>query len=72
MTLTPQQKRIRIEMIKNDVISMDIARELGVSSPLVSMTIKGERNNPHIQQAIAIKVGRPVAELFAPSAARRE
>jgi len=54
-----------ISLLKRQKINVkDIASNLGVSGPAVSMVIHGHYASRRISQAIADAIGRPLAEVF--------
>lgn len=64
MALSKRHKRIRTAMYNEDVTNAAIAKETGMSRPMVSMVISGHRDNPAIREAIARRVGQPEHALF--------
>lgn len=58
------QKKIKIALLANGISQADIARMLKVSPPSVHNVITGKRRTPRIRMAIALAIGKPVAEVF--------
>ncbi|MBI4620610.1 MAG: XRE family transcriptional regulator [Desulfobacterales bacterium] len=62
--MTPKQ--LKIEMIKNDVRPVDIARDLNVTPVAVYRVRDRQSKSKRIQRAIAERINRPVEKAFPP------
>lgn len=59
-----QSKEIKAELVLNEITLTSIAKQVGVSIPLVSQVISGRATNPKVKAAIAASIGKPVADVF--------
>ena len=57
-------KDIRRRLAENRLKVGDLARILGVSTPLVSRVIHGQRQSPKVREAIARVIGCPVRDIW--------
>lgn len=55
---------IKSELVLRKITATDLAKQIGVSRPFVSMTIAGDRKTRRIQEAIAKAIGKPIEEVF--------
>lgn len=55
---------IRAELMRHNVQQSEIARELGITRPNVSVVVSGKRPNPIIRAAIAKAINKPVSEIW--------
>jgi len=55
---------IKSKMILKNITATELAKQLGVSRPFISMTIAGDRKTRRIQEAIAAAIGEPVDRVF--------
>lgn len=58
---------IRAALALKEIKIVDIARRISVARPSVSQVVSGNKRTPHIRQAIAETIGRPVDEVFQPT-----
>ena len=57
-------KEIRRRLAENRLKVGDLARILGVSTPLVSRVIHGQRHSPLVREAISRIIGCPVRDIW--------
>ena len=55
---------IRAELVRNNISVTKLAREIGVSQPLVSQVITGRTVSARVRQAIAAAINEPVDRVF--------
>ena len=60
----PSGKDIRLRLAENRLKVGDLAKILGVSTPLVSRVIHGQRRSPKVRSAIARIIGCPVRDIW--------
>ncbi len=66
MSMKREPRRIMAWMALRGLKTIDLARELGVTRPLVSATIHGHRNNRRVLKLL-VKRGCPARYLALPS-----
>ena len=59
-----QLDNIKSALAAKGITQVQIARMLKVKPPTVHNVLTGKRRNPRIRQAIALAVGKPIAELW--------
>ncbi len=67
-----EPNEIRAELLKKNIQVTEIARQLGVTHPNVSVVISGKRPNPKVRKAIAKAINKSVAEIWPEEAGREE
>lgn len=67
MPMTPNSRKAAL--VERGITITSIAEELGVTVSHVAQVVRGEKESPRVEQAVANAIGKPVEEVFGDVAA---